>query len=316
MATDRSKYLLDVIDSYKLSKEQDLLDKFKSKRDEVKAALIEMYGSSMYSTFNSGSYAKNTAINVKFDFDHMAPFKRNAFSTLKDMYDDMFIFLKEQFGDQAHIRKQKVSIGIEFYADEDGDVVKIDVVPGRELNQGQYNDDKTLNLYVYSQFGSLSEGSDYIRSNIHKQIENIRDNSDRSILRKVIRLLKVWKAGENRSYPKSFFIELIVIKAFEKEEPEGNLWETLRTVLVFIKENVKTITLPDPGNSGNDVSKTLTDAEKELLSWDIANMVDRIDESSDTIKYYFPVNEEHAPEEDKYETSGSGFSVPPPVKFG
>jgi len=51
-------------------------------------------GNVLYSPFNSGSYAKNTAVNIKFDFDLMAPFKRNAFSstgTLNDMYDSVYL---------------------------------------------------------------------------------------------------------------------------------------------------------------------------------------------------------------------------------
>jgi hypothetical protein len=56
------------------------------------------------------------------------------------------------------VRKQKVSIGLDFYADSDGDKIKIDVVPGRELNQDQYKDDENLNLYVYYKYGNIRCG--------------------------------------------------------------------------------------------------------------------------------------------------------------
>lgn len=53
-----------------------LFDKYVKKKNKVKGALEGKYGSDIYSPFNSGSYAKNTAINTKFDFDLVSPFKR------------------------------------------------------------------------------------------------------------------------------------------------------------------------------------------------------------------------------------------------
>ncbi len=316
MATDRSSYLWDVLSSHKVSKEEGLLAKFKEKRDIIKDSLKERFGDNLYSPFNSGSFAKHTAINLKFDFDLMAPFKRNAFSTLEEMYEAVYGFLYEEFDGEAHVRKQKVSIGLEFFPDSDGEVVKIDVVPGRELNQGQYVEDEKLNLYVYSQFGNLEQGSDYIRSNVRKQVDHIRQSGDdRTSVRNIIRLLKVWKKHTNQNYPKSFLIELIVIKAFDKLAIEGGLWDKLRSVLVFFKDNIESISLPDPGNTNNEVADTLTDYEKQSLSSDFAYLIERIDESSDLIKLYFPINEKFPPEE-TYGSNGDSRSVPPPVKFG
>lgn len=316
MATDRSNYLWDVLNSHKVSQEENLLNKFKEKRDIIKDLLRERFGEDIYSPFNSGSFAKHTAINLKFDFDLMAPFKRNAFNTLKEMYEAIYDFLNEEFKEEAHIRKQKVSIGIEFFPDRDGDVVKIDVVPGRELNFGQYEKDEKLNLYVYSQFGKLEQGSDYILSNVRKQVEHIRKSGDdRTSVRNIIRLLKVWKKHTDQNYPKSFLIELIVIKAFEKLTVEGDLWDKLRSVIVFIKDNIESIFLPDPGNTNNEISETLTDYEKQSISSDFDYLIKRIDESSDLIKFYFPINEKFPPEI-TYGSKEDSCSVPPPVKFG
>lgn len=316
MATDRSKYLWDVLSSYKVSKEEDLLNKYKEKRDKIKESLKGRFGDNLYSPFNSGSFAKHTAINLKFDFDLMSPFKHNAFTTLKEMYETVYDFLYNEFNKEAHVRKQKVSIGLEFFPDSDGEVVKIDVVPGRELNKDQYNDDEKLNLFVYSQFGKLEQGSDYIRSNVRKQVDHIRQcGDDRTSVRNIIRLLKVWKKHTNQNYPKSFLIELIVIKSFDKLTIEGGLWDMLRSVVIFIKDNIESISLSDPGNTNNEVADTLTDYEKQSLSSDFANLINRIDESSDLIKLYFPINEKFPPDE-TYGSGENSLSVPPPVKFG
>jgi hypothetical protein len=89
---DKNLHLESVIKTHQITKEENLLSKHKERNKEVKEALEEKYKENIYSPFNSGSYAKNTAINTKFDFDLVAAFKRNAFGsngTLKEMYEDV-----------------------------------------------------------------------------------------------------------------------------------------------------------------------------------------------------------------------------------
>lgn len=317
MATNRSQYLNDVLTTHRIAKEQNLLDKHKSKRDEIVSAMKEHYASDLFEPFNSGSYAKNTAVNKKFDFDLMSPFKRNAFSTLKDMYESVFEFLYDKYKDVAYVRQQKVSIGIEFYADEDGDVVKVDVVPGRELNKDQYLDDNKLNLYVYNRFGNLDAGSEYLQTNVSAQVSNIKGNADKVDLRKIIRLLKVWKIYGGKS-AKSFFIELITIKAFDKKDVSGSLWDKLKIVMEYIRDNIGSISLPDPGNSGNDVADSMSDIDKSFTSNDMDNMIKSIEQNPDHIKLYFPLNDKFPIEEAKnaYGSTNGGLSIPPPTRFG
>jgi hypothetical protein len=323
---DKSLHLDTVIKTHQITKEKDLLDKHIQKKNEVKEAIEEKYGSDVYSPFNSGSYAKNTAINTKFDFDLVSPFKRNAFGangTLKEMYEDVYDFLYEKYKNDAQVRKQKVSIGLEFYADSDGDKIKIDVVPGRELNQDQYKDDENLNLYVYYKYGNFAADSERIKTNVQSQITNIKDRADKEkdSIRKIIRLLKVWK-NTKYDYPtKSFFLELITIKAFDSSNITGNLWDKLQALLEYIRDNVTKdgFTLKDPGNSSNDLAETLTDSEKQQLANDMKAMLDRIKENDENIKAYFPENPKFK-EDDKnksiYGTKG-GMPVPPPkLNFG
>lgn len=320
MATDKNKHLDCVLSSHRISKEQELLDKHIEKRNSVKEALEDKYKEDLYSPFNSGSYAKNTAVNKKFDFDLIAPFKKNAFETLEKMYNDVYDFLYEKYKSEATVRRQKVSIGLEFY--NEGTTIKVDVVPGRELNQDQYTEDNSLNLYVYEQFGKIEKGSDYIKTNVKSQIDNIKDRAtkEKDSIRKIIRLLKVWKIYNGKT-PKSFFIELITIKAFDKKEITGGLWDKLKSVMEYIRDEVKTISLPDPGNSGNQVADTLSDSDKAVLSDDMKFMIERIEENSDNIKTYFIINSKHPCEEEKkddntYGVKKEGSSVPPVTRFG
>jgi hypothetical protein len=92
---DKTLHLDSVIKTHQITKEEQLLKKHKDKNKEVKEALERNYGETIYAPFNSGSYAKNTAMNTKFDFDIVSPFKRNAFGskeTLKEMYVDILDF--------------------------------------------------------------------------------------------------------------------------------------------------------------------------------------------------------------------------------
>lgn len=321
---DKNLHLDSVITTHKLANENKLLEKHKEKNKEVKEALEEKYGENIYSPFNSGSYAKNTAINTKFDFDLVAPFKRNAFGsngTLKEMYEDVYQFLYDKYNKDGDIvTKQKVSIGITFKTDEDE--VKIDVVPGREFNQDQYKDDENLNLYVYSKYGNIDAGSERIKTNIKTQLNNIKDraNADKTSIRKIIRLLKVWKKTKGNYPTKSFFLELITLKTFDNKDVTGSLWDKLKIVLEYIRDNVTndSFKLTDPGNSSNDLMDTLETYQRQNLSNDMKDMLDRIEENDENIKTYFPENPKFK-EEDKSNGYGktNGMPVPPPkLNFG
>mgnify|MGYP001354657023 FL=1 len=313
MSLNKAEYLSKVLETHRMSKIQDLVNKFKSKRDEVKSALLENYGSKIYAPFDSGSFKKHTAINIKFDLDIVGPFKRDSFGKLENMFDDLYEFLYETYKEVAYVRKQKVSIGIEFNEDEDGDIVSLDVVPGRELNQDQYLEDKNLNLYVYSQFGLLQK-STYIQTNIHSQIEHIKAKDNE---RKVIRLFKIWKSSNNEKY-KSFLLELITIKAFDKEDVNGDLWEKLKAVMEYIRDNIKKddFKLKDPGNSNNNVIDTLEDWERSNLSSRMQTIISRVEENAENLKTYFPVNsdfENNGSDNSSYGIKGSAVaaSIPP-----
>lgn len=287
MEETKQVYLQDVLKTYRMSHIEDSVNKYKSRRDEVKEALEEKYTGDIYSPINSGSFAKHTAINSKFDLDIAVPFKRDSFDTIDKMFDDVFDFLNDKYDDKATIRKQKVSIGIEFFADKDGDKISLDIVPGRELNKEQYPDDKNMNLYVNSKYGIIEEKT-YIQTNIQAQVDHIKAKEND---RKIIRLLKIWKNSNSEKY-KSFLLELLAIKAFEKEDISENLWEKLKAVMQYVQNNVakEGFTLKDPGNSNNNVVETLETWERDNLSSKMKTIINNIENNDDSIKLYFPTN--------------------------
>lgn len=89
MATDINQYLSESIETHKMKHIQKEVDAFQAKADEVKSKLETHYGCNLYYVFRSGSFAKNTAINIKFDIDLVAPFKYESFDTLEAMYNDV-----------------------------------------------------------------------------------------------------------------------------------------------------------------------------------------------------------------------------------
>lgn len=169
-------------------------------------------------------------------------------------------------------------------------------------------------------YGNIDAGSERIKTNVKSQINNIKDkaNAEKDSIRKIIRLLKVWKHNKGTYPTKSFFLELITIKAFDNNKISGNLWEELKTVLEYIRVNVTidSFTLKDPGNSSNDLSDTLTYYEKQQLSADMKNMLERIEENDENIKTYFPENPKFKEEDSNKNKYGTNGGVPiPPIKL-
>lgn len=282
MSDYKSNYLNSVLESYRMKHIDGLVNKYREKRDEIKAFLNEQYGSKIYESFNSGSYKKHTAINTKFDFDLVVPFKRNSFSTLEEMFDDVFEKLTEKYQNETDVKKQGVSIGLTF---NEEDEINIDVVPVRETSQNTFSEEKNLNLHK-------TQGNGYLKTNIHAQIEHIKAKENE---RKVIRLLKIWKACHQYKY-KSFFIELLVIKAYEKSSPQGNLWEQFKTVLNYVIDNIQSenFTLKDPGNSNNNLALSLDDTKKTILVSQLKSMLVQIESNEKQIEFYLPLNEKFA----------------------
>ena len=264
--------------THKLQHIQEFVDKVKTKREEIKEVISDHYGNEKYSSFNSGSFAKHTATNIKFDMDVVEPFKHDSFDTLQEMFDDVYSVLVDKYGSDI-VRKQKVSVGLEFPKEEGDELpVQIDVVPGRELSDDDYSKTKDLNLCFNDDHWGFKKGT-YTKTNISKQIEHI---SGRNTERKIIRLLKIWKKHKDKDY-KSFLLELISIKALDGKKSAG-LWEDLKTTMEYIRDNIaeNSFHLYDPGNGNNDVVAAMDSYKRQYLKNDMDIILRNI-ESNDEI---------------------------------
>src|SRR5690606_42101263 len=96
MATNRNEHLKKVLKTHDINKVESL-NKFIAKKNAVKNALNDKFSSEKASnSIDSGSYAKKTAINTKFDIDCCIPFLKkekeddNGYATLEEMFDAVY----------------------------------------------------------------------------------------------------------------------------------------------------------------------------------------------------------------------------------
>lgn len=322
---NKNEYLDEVLYSHKMCHIEKRTDKYKEIAKDLRDAVMEHYGNKkMYPTFLSGSIAKHTAVNTKFDIDFVIPFRRDSFDTLEAMYEDVHTFLKTLIKDNekyraANLKKQTVSIGFTILTEVEGsyEEISIDVVPGRELKQDDYGETRDLNLYFCNpDWGFLAKDSTYQKTNIQKQSDTICGKENE---RKIIRLLKVWKKANNKDI-KSFALELFVIKAMDGYDGAKDLWSMLKHVLQYIAEHAtdKSCHLLDPGNSNNDVLEKMDDVKRSYLQREMKNLVEGIERNDWYIKQAFPVNQKFPKVKDSYGMRpGNQVPLPPTNKhFG
>lgn len=338
MATNKNEHLQKVLDTHDINKVEHL-NKFIEKKNKVKEALNKKFSDQKASnSIDSGSYAKNTAINTKFDIDCCIPFRKKntgkmdekGFESLREMFDEVYKYLKNEYTkedddiNKEDVRKQKVSIGMKFYID--GVEFDMDVVPGRERpNNNDYNDSNTdLSLYINPFNKSKKEeekGTNRIKTNIKTHV-GLLNGADRTHERKVTKLLKVWKTERKHKNGgkliKSFMMELYTKQAFDNtDEIPSGLWEKTKMVMNHIIENIENNVLVDPANSSNIVSDSMSDSAKTQTKRDMKSTINDIEDDSDSIKKYFPVNDKFDDGDDATNPKSSSIaSVLSTSKFG
>ncbi len=337
MSTNKNEHLKKVLDTHDINNVEHLT-KFIEKKNKVKDALNKKFSDKKASnSIDSGSYAKNTAINTKFDIDCCVPFKKKTpgnndekgFESLSEMYDEVYKYLKNEYTEddddisKDNVRKQKVSIGMKF--DIDREEFDMDVVPGRERpNNNDYNDSNTdLSLHINPSNRSkkeVDEGKTRIKTNIKTHV-GLLNGADRTHERKVTKLLKVWKTERKNKNGgkliKSFMMELYTKEAFDNtDEIPNGLWEKTKLVMNYIIDNIETSNLVDPANSSNIVSDSMSDTAKTQTKLDMKSTIKDIEDDSDKIKEYFPINDEFDNEDNSCSNSYSKASVLSTSKFG
>lgn len=236
MVSEQHQYLEKVLAKYNLTEKQ--IESLQNKRKGVEDFLRAKYGSKIQSVNYSGSYAKGTAVNLKYDLDVCVFFHRDGFDTLPNMYNSVYETMKGY----GPVEKQKVSIRLSSGSES------IDVVPARRIDDTSTD----ANLYVTTTGGQ-------IKTNTARHKEYISESG----CRPVIKLMKVWKYQRGIHY-KSFALELLTIKALSGFGSEDYSERVLHT-LKYIRDNVETIRLIDPANSNNNVADLIEVSDKRNM---------------------------------------------------
>lgn len=248
-----TEYLESLLDDEKIS--EDEKEEIRKKRDEVEKAIREEFGDKVKTVKYSGSIAKHTAINSSKDLDLAIHFKKDQFDTLKEMYNEVFDFLDDNY----NVRKQKVSIGLSDF--------DVDVVPGRRIDE---EDDSNNDVSLYR-----SDDDSRIKTNIEKHKSHITESGCRS----VIKLMKIWKNKWNVKF-KSFAMELLVIQALDNSLNSGLKGRT-KEVLEYIVDNIESINLIDPANSNNNVADVIEDYKKTFMKITASNCLSYLNDADD-----------------------------------
>lgn len=283
-----SSYLNCCLDTYAMRHIQDEVRFYKEKRDLVQKALEQKYkGKLAGNIIYSGSVAKSTEINIKYDVDLIVPFNYDAFPNIEEMSKDIYRFFQSEFSDTHMLspRNQRVSVGLSFT--KPGLEISMDIVPGREIKRRGYEPDHYLSLYE-------ADENRCFQTNIKRQIKELRESHDNA--RNIIRLLKVWKHRLGNKIAKSFVLELLVLRAFQNEKdklPKG-LWPQMEMTLKFIRDQIETIRLVDPGNSKNVVSEHLTPKQKTEIANAMRNLLNSVSATPSKLTQYFPANPKYS----------------------
>lgn len=198
----------------------------------------------------SGSRAKGTALKGKSDIDIFVSITdKNGQFAIKDLYNNLYNFLRKQLADSIPMRKQNVSIGIEYSG------CSIDLTPVKRYNGSYY----TSNGRRYDDHWLYSRKSDSrTLTNIQKHIELVRYSG----LTNEMMLLKIWRNENNVELP-SIYLEILTTKVLSSYR--SGLADNFKTLLSAIRDTVLTRKIVDPSNSANIISddKNITPQEKQ-----------------------------------------------------
>ena len=282
-----NQYLTEALDSYSMNRYGDEISLLYRRFDEIKQMLEKHYGDKIYSPVKNGAIEKRTDVNLEFELDIVVPFKKGYYTTLKSMFNDLHEFLRSKsIEGKFMVRRQTVSLGIKYLYD--GGKHSMDIVPGMEINLGEYPKTEELNLFVNKP--KKHNNKHYIKACPKRMMQIIKfSHSD---VHNVIRLLKAWKY--KRDVPiGSFLLELLVVEAFHRSKKTKGLWCQLKMTLEFIHDNIQIIKLRAPGNPSNIITDSLESHKKVEIVHRIKNMLNKLAEDErrgrvDLIRDYFP----------------------------
>lgn len=274
------EYLKKVLSEENLKSDPLLLKKYLSYKADIKEWLNRKFESRLIcKAEDAGSFFKRTAIASNSDLDIVLAFRYNSYSTLEEMYYDVYDCLETQFGSKAIVAKQTKAIGLTF--EHNGLPIHFDIVPGREV--GDYKTTKELNLYVRSDW-AWQKGTSF-KTNIGVQ-KNITVNKPEA--RRVIKLLKTYKVRNGIELP-SVIIDQCVVDSLSENQFGVHFSDTenLLNSMNFIARKIQQSNYLDTTNSNNNLNSKLNSTQRNYLAEQLYNDIERIEGNPRYIKEIF-----------------------------
>lgn len=267
------KFLKRVLNAHSLQKNQDVLQPILKKRKELKTWLENTFGSSLVGKpKDAGSFFRRTAISSNSDLDIVLPFKKTSYSSLEEMYYDVYDKINARYGSTSIVEKKRKSISIVFTV---GDIeIYVDVVPGREIDN--YKKEKDLNLFVRAD--SFWEKDSSFKTNLYAHNNLLRNKPE---VRRVIKLTKIYRDKNNLQLP-SIIIDQLVNEAFEKGNFlfNGSDYNNFLNSLEYISKKLsldhKVI---DISNTNNDIGSKIDGSSRDTIINLIEDDLDELDEN-------------------------------------
>mgnify|MGYP003632342584 CR=1 FL=1 len=240
MTTNNSdtKQLDSILAGQKLKEGSSERKALRQHRDDVQALLRAAFGSKLVIKYG-GSKAKNTMIRASYDLDILCYFEHDdtaAGKTLKEIYDAVYDVLKPKY------RVHKKNSALRLKAPSDGSDFHIDVVPGR------FVDESKGDAYLHQN----DDEKQYLKTNPQTHIDHVVKSGHSD----VISILKLLSCTYDLSV-KTFVLELATLRVLEGTKSKG-LTERVEAVLSEFRDNIDAISVTDPANGNNDLSKLWT----------------------------------------------------------
>lgn len=241
------QYLLDLLASQKLDESSTEWKELDDEADAIEDIIRAAYPNSTIMFTHGGSRAKRTIIREDYDLDEVLYFQNGdtaAGEKLEKIYEAIAKLLAKHY----NVRRKRSALRLSM---KDGRDLKVDVVPGRYVDQTQ------TDVFIHQN----DDDKERLKTNIVTHVAHVRDSGCTD----VIMLTKLWRTRDGIAI-KTFPLELLVIEVLSSDN-SGSLDDRFRRVLTAFRDNIDDLFIEDPANpTGNDLSHALTDKIRNALS--------------------------------------------------
>lgn len=259
-----SEYLTQLLKDQTITKDSSEAKELQAHRADVEAVIMSAFEEDKPKIRYAGSYSKGTMIRDSYDLDIACYFPESKDDSLPEIRQQVQNALSEKY----HITPKASALRIEGIKDEPKQMdYHIDVVPGR------FVDDTETDAFLHIAYGEKER----MKTNLDKHIEFVTNSGRQDVLK----LAKLWNS-RNQIRAKSFVLDIFIIEALSGYTGT-DLENTFKKALQEIADRFETAEIVDPANTGNVVSKVMTDPEKQNVASRAKDVLKAIEDAEDAI---------------------------------